>query len=329
VTSLVLPAGSFGIDAAGFAHLASFDAAVEAGYVFPSMYVGGIYDSGHAAVERAWAAGMVVQLNYERDAQAALGGASVGHSYTQDALRRCHNDYGWEGESPLVFSPCDFSVTTSQFPACDAWHHAMVDDMLADGSVGGTYGPPFYLRHLSMQPWWPDDFVLWQWAGAGAVEPWTWAKQVFKPTHDVSHIGVAVDEDVTVKPYPFWSGYGPNDPIKPEEGDTVPLNADDLNAISSTLQPVIQTTVFNVVLGLWREPEIGNILAGNAQKGAAAALAANPPTPAVVDVHALAAALAPLLPVQLTAAQIESACELAVKTVVEQTTYTSVPTIGA
>jgi hypothetical protein len=115
----------------------------------------------------------------------------------------------------------------------------------------------------------------------------------------------------------YLAGY--NDvPLPPEE--YVPLTADDLNAI--------QTVVFNVTLGLWREPEIANIIAGNAQKGAAAALAVNPPTPAVVDVHALAAALAPLLPT-LTTDQIEGACELAVKTVVEQTTYTSVPTIGA
>lgn len=224
MTSVVLTEKSYGIDAAGFVHLASFTNAKAAGYEFASLYVGGNFGVDKATVERVWAAQMAVQLNFERNANDALQGAQLGISHANAALNEA-SALGWLGESPVVFSGTDFGVATSQFAACDAYYQAVVN--VFAGKPCGAYGPPSYLRHLATQSWLPFDFVLWQWAGAGAAEWWTSAKQIFVPTHDVSHIGCSVDENVTLRQYPFWSGYG----VAPVEPDPLPTLEADMSLV--------------------------------------------------------------------------------------------------
>lgn len=88
---------------------------------------------------------------------------------------------------------------------------------------------------------------------------------------------------------------GYDHPIEPEED--VALTAQD--------KADIQTIVFNVCLGLWREPEMKLII----RDACAAALAALPAPPASA----------------LTPQQVTDACAVAIKTQLEQTTYLSVP----
>lgn len=71
--------------------------------------------------------------------------------------------------------------------------------------------------------------------------------------NSIDFAGSRIDPNVVLRPTPFWFP-SEHDPIEPEED--MALTADDKQWIAAT----IQQTVFDVVLGLWREPEIHNYL---------------------------------------------------------------------
>jgi len=206
-TSVDLPVGSHGIDAAGMAGSLNYQPVADAGYRWMSMYVGGTYGVRRSNVDAAWAAGLHVILNFERAADAYLGGAVLGDSHARLGLQQ-GEALGWQGECPMIFSATDTNVASSNVWLADAYYHSMVDVFQSAGRVGGAYGPPSYLRHLVAQDWWPGEFPLWQWAGAGQVEAWTTVKQVFTPTHDVSAIGYTIDENHVYKPLAAWAPPG-------------------------------------------------------------------------------------------------------------------------
>lgn len=203
MTSVILPPDSTGTDTAS--NRLDYQKSHDAGHAFDSLYVGGDFGATRAMVEAVWRAGNVVQLNFEReDNEAAFAaGYSKGRQYSILAIDQSR-ELGWQGESPIVFSFADFNVQDVQLML--NVHHAIPDVFEPLNLTGGAYGPPAFLRILSVQPWWPKDYILWQWMGAGDVEWWTNVKQYKR---DVIG-GVAVDLSRTITPVEFWSGYGPN-----------------------------------------------------------------------------------------------------------------------
>lgn len=217
---------SWCIDAAGMKGTTNYLPVWQRGFRGMSGYIAGTYDIPQKCIDAWWdLPDTWWQLNYERDPRAGLGGAPVGAAYAKDGLRRIR-DKGHLRETALIFSFVDFGPTAAQFPVIDACHRAMVDVCLADGQMPGAYGPPSYLRHLAVQPWWPAGGVLWQWGGGGAPEWWTTVKQAgpFSTpaiAHDLSGFGFAADENWLVTPMKGWAGYG----IHPQPGgnDDMPI----------------------------------------------------------------------------------------------------------
>lgn len=253
---------SDGIDAAGMIATTDYSSVVLAGYGWMSMYVGGLYGVASRHIEAAWEVGLKVMLNFERSASAGMGGAPIGEQYARLCLQQVKG-LGHLGETAVVFSFVDFGPTFSQFATLDACHHAMVDVMGAGGVPGGAYGPPVYLRHLAAQPWWPADWPLWQWGGAGDVEWWTTAKQWIRPTHPrYEFIPFTIDENTLERPLAFWSGYGSNPPSPPDPTLEVPTVAGHI-CFAQRLDGQFVEVVSRQSDGMHRWRYVGDIPGGN------------------------------------------------------------------
>lgn len=229
IPSTEIPVGAWGIDGAGMAGTTNYLPVAQAGYRFMSMYLGGRYGVHRNNVEAAWAVGLPVVLNWERDANYWTKGYVAGVEAARIAVEVDAPALGWEGQGPIIFSFADSNV--SDVGLADETHRGMVDGMQGRGRVGGAYGPPVYLRHLVQQPWWPQAWPLWQWAGAGGVEWWTTIKQEFNHTHNNTAVGFAVDENYTVQPVTAWTGDG----LNPEEEDLTPDEHQLLQSIFDVL----------------------------------------------------------------------------------------------
>lgn len=230
MTSVLLQPGTDGLDAASFAKVRDFTAVAAAGYDWLSLYLGGTYGVGTATIEAAWAAGLPIMWNYERDPKAGLGGAVAGRAAAITALHQ-GRDLGFDGDAAITFSLVDFGPTAVQLPTILDAHHALVDLLGPEAWIGGSYGPKIVLERLVQQSWWPDDWPLWHWGGDGFTRyDWAWAKQWFgaKPAelpapldrlHSRAAIGYATDENTLLKPMRFWSGYGTDRDVDPTEDE--------------------------------------------------------------------------------------------------------------
>lgn len=215
MTAVLLQPKCWGMDAASFRRFTDFGRVKAVGSDWVSLYVDGNYGVNRDVVEAAWAAGLVVMLNFELSDQAAKNGYSQGVAHAKRAMSSSAA-LGFEGEAPLIFSGADFNPTAEQMPAVLDYHRALVDTYTL--GIGGAYGPYRVLEPLSRQSWWPDDWPLWHWGGDGkTLYPWAWVKQgpggsYFNPT-----VGFNVDNNLLLKPMKFWAGYG-----KPYVPDVIP-----------------------------------------------------------------------------------------------------------
>jgi hypothetical protein len=73
--------------------------------------------------------------------------------------------------------------------------------------------------------------------------------------NSIEFAGSRIDPNDVLRPTPFWFQGEVVPPIEPEEDDMTLTNED---------KAWIQQTVFNVCLGLWREPEMHNLMASGA-----------------------------------------------------------------
>ncbi len=274
-----------------------------AGYQWVSLYLGGIYGVHDYAIEAAWAAGLPVMLNYERTDDAAKGGYPVGKAAAENAMKQA-KDLGFHGEAPLPFSAADKHFDDLTGAGLD-YHRALVDVLAPEGWVGGAYGFREMLALIAQQDWWPDNWPLWHWGGDGStIYPWTWVKQGPGGSYYDTTIGMQVDKNTLYKPMPFWTGYGPDDVLIPEEDmalteeDKAWVTAERVKS-EQRMAAMTQQIVFDVVLGLWREPEIHHYLTMHDNVDltliANAVVAALPPGSGVVDPAVLKAAIAAVL----------------------------------
>ncbi len=294
MTAVLVQPEAKGCDGVGLSTLRDFSKVRQAGYQWVSLYLGGTYGVKPYAIEAAWAAGLPVMLNYERLASDAKNGYAAGQRAAQTALGQAQA-LGFHGEAPLPFSAADEHFADLAGAGLD-YHRALVDVLHPEGWVGGAYGFREMLALIAQQSWWPDNWPLWHWGGDGStIYPWTWVKQGPGGSYYDSTIGMNVDKNTLYKPMPFWSGYG-TDKIDPVEDDV--LTDDDKKWITSErlasearMTAVARQVVFDVVLGLWREPEIHNYLTMHTDMDlnqiAAAVVAALPPDAGVVDTAVL------------------------------------------
>lgn len=237
MTSVLLPAGTDGLDGVSLSKLTDWTPVAQAGYPWASVYIGGLYGVTRAAIEAAWRAAISLMPNYERAADAAKGGYSSGLLAARTAITQL-GELGFLGECPVVFSGSDAGFTDGELAAAMDYHRAIVDTFRAHGLVtgqpwpGGAYGLRKVMEMLAQQAWWPSDWPIWHWGGDGYVMYW-WAtaKQWYghKPKgmpppydveHDTSGIPFAFDENTLLKPMRFWSGYGlDTPPPTPGKGD--------------------------------------------------------------------------------------------------------------
>lgn len=227
MTSALLQPDATMVDGVGLTELQDHSVVRDAGYVAESLYVGNRYGTNRTAIERAWAAGLPVMLNYEGIEDDAKNGYQAGKRAALDAIKEAQR-LGFNGDCPLPFSAADKHFADIAGAGLD-YHRAVVDVFASEvGWDGGGYGFKEMLELLPQQDWWPPTWPLWHWGGDGKVRySWAWVKQgpggsYFNPT-----IGIQVDHNTLLKPMRFWSGDGP-DQLDPEDkNDTpAPLEAD-------------------------------------------------------------------------------------------------------
>ena len=193
-TVLLMP-GETGIDALSHP---DYQAVKDAGHSFVSVYVQPDR-TDRALIERIWGAGLVVILNKEGSETAWSGGFAKGRQYAIEAIRDA-TDLGWEGESGIIFSLADSTVT--DYAVADEAFKGVIQTM---GNIeSGGYGEQNYLRHLSTQSWVPPNFKFWQWKNNGPTESWADMRQTSGGTIG----GIDVDYNIVKKPILAWSGYG-------------------------------------------------------------------------------------------------------------------------
>ncbi len=247
MTTVLLEPGAMVVDGVGLTSLADHSRVVAAGFHAESLYLGGVYGTNRAAIERAWQAGLPVMLNYERVASAAKGGYPAGKQAAEQAVVQAAA-LGFRGECPLPFSAADEHFTDLAGAGMD-YVRATVDVLTPIGWMGGQYGFREFLALVAQQPWWPDDWPLWHWGGDGStIYPWTWIKQGPGGSYFDRTIGMQVDKNRLYKPMCFWSGDGPDEPTK----DVPDMTPEEHQLLVDTL-----TAAKDAVRLLW-DPDPGN-----------------------------------------------------------------------
>lgn len=219
------------VDGVGLTSLPNHSVVEAAGYAAEVLYVANQYGTNRTAIERAWAAGLPVMLNYEGIADDAKNGYPAGVRAANKAIVEAKK-LGFDGDCPLPFSAADQHFADLRGAGLD-YHRALVDVLTPIGWVGGAYGFKEMLELLAAQSWWPPDWPLWHWGGDGKTHySWAWVKQGPGGSYWNETIGRQVDHNLLLKPMKFWSGDGP-DPLDPQEEDMALTDAELARIVSA------------------------------------------------------------------------------------------------
>lgn len=211
MTSLLLQPDATMVDGVSLTYLPDHSVIKKAGYQAEILYVANKYGTNRTAIERAWAAGVPVMLNYEGIEDDAKNGYPAGKRAALLAIVEAKK-LGFNGDCPLPFSGSDRHFADI-WGAGLQYHRALVDVFSSIGWVAGAYGFKEMLAALSQQTWWPDDWPLWHWGGDGTAHyDWAHVKQGPGGSYYNPVIKCSVDHNLLLKPMRFWTGDGPDQP---------------------------------------------------------------------------------------------------------------------
>lgn len=160
------------------------------------------------------AAGLGILLVWEAGGQNALGGANQGNVDGTQARVEA-GALGYPTWCP-VFAAVDFDVQPAQYPAVDAYFAAFA---AAAGHPEGDYGSFALLNHMAAAD--HEVKFYWQtsaWSGT-TVSPLAHLYQRLAPTLTVPGAAGSYDENVVLKPLPWWTAAAPQPPAPPPVED--------------------------------------------------------------------------------------------------------------